>query len=163
MQMAQQDQAVRNARPLDISRIGDVDQKNTQALKEIIDKVGWPFASLVGADGERAAWLLVQHADQDKDFQRKVLKLLEDAVRLRKTESSYYAYLYDRLHRPQRYGTQGKCVAEGRWEPDPIEDSSNVDKRRAEMGLPALAAYRKDASAYGCKAIRVDIPLWPGT
>jgi hypothetical protein len=49
--------------------------------------------------------------------------------------------------KPQVYGTQAK--APGRlWKghepvPEPIEDERNVDKRRAEVGLPPLADYLK--------------------
>jgi hypothetical protein len=45
---------------------------------------------------------------------------------------------------PQRYGTQGQCVGAGQWEPLPIEDEKNVDKRRKEVGLPTMAEYKQN-------------------
>jgi hypothetical protein len=58
---------------------------------------------------------------------------------------SLYAYLYDRVavgaERPQRFGTQGRCVGTGRWEPQPIEEPELVDIRRAQMGLVVLQDY----------------------
>ena len=42
----------------------------------------------------------------------------------------------------QLYGTQF-TVVDGQWKPRPLEDEANVDKRRAEAGLPPLAEYRK--------------------
>src|SRR5437868_14544604 len=48
-----------------IKKFDEVDRKNTARLKEIVDRHGWPGKTLVGDDGARAAWLLVQHADKD--------------------------------------------------------------------------------------------------
>jgi hypothetical protein len=61
-----------------------------------------------------------------------------------------YALLLDRVlvgeGKPQVYGTQAKRFEawKGR-EPvlEPIEDEGNVDKRRAEVGLPPLSEYRE--------------------
>jgi Family of unknown function (DUF6624) len=59
---------------------------------------------------------------------------------------SNLAYLTDRVllaeGKEQRYGTQ--CTAiDGKWKPRPLEDEANVDKRRADVGLPPLAEYLK--------------------
>ena len=42
----------------------------------------------------------------------------------------------------QLYGTQFTFV-NGKLKPHPIQDEANVDKRRAEAGLPPLAEYAK--------------------
>jgi hypothetical protein len=124
----------------------DIDRKNTARLKEIVDKHGWPGKSLVGADGAHAAWLLVQHADLDRDFQKRCLKLLERAVKVGEATGTDLAYLTDRVlvaeKKKQLYGTQFRQV-EGNMEPYPIEDEANVDRRRKEVGLSSLAEYRK--------------------
>ena len=56
-----------------------------------------------------------------------------------------YAYLIDRVAvntgREQRYGTQGGCSAAHIWSPKPMEVPSEVDRRRAEVGLPPLPDY----------------------
>ncbi len=44
--------------------------------------------------------------------------------------------------RPQVYGTQTTGRA-GKMVFDPIEDSLHVDQRRANMGLPSLAEYKR--------------------
>jgi hypothetical protein len=49
------------------------------------------------------------------------------------------AYLYDRTHTPQRYGTQGECTDHGAWAPREIEDPKHVDQRRTEVGLSPIA------------------------
>lgn len=42
-----------------------LDRRHTARMQEIVAKFGWPGKSLVGRDGAKAAWLLVQHADHD--------------------------------------------------------------------------------------------------
>src|SRR5579884_821898 len=123
-----------------------VDRKNTARMKEILAKHGWPGKSLVGDDGANAAWLLVQHADKDRDFQKRCLKLLARAVKAGEASAGQHAYLTDRVlvgeNKKQLYGTQFRTV-DGKLEPYPIEDEKNVDRRRKEVGLSSLAEYRK--------------------
>jgi hypothetical protein len=124
----------------------EVDRKNTAWLKEVVDKHGWPGKTLVGKDGANAAWLLVQHADLDPDFQKKCLPLLAEAVKKGEAEAKHLAYLTDRVcvgeGKKQVYGTQMRTV-DGKTEPAPIEDEANVDQRRKEVGLGPLADYLK--------------------
>lgn len=128
----------------------EIDRRNTARMKEIIEKVGWPGKSLVGEDGAHAAWLLVQHADRDRPFQKRCLTLLERAVKEREAAAVDLAYLTDRVlvaeNKKQVYGTQFRQV-DGKWEPYPIDDEKNVDRRRKELGLPSLAEYRKAIEA----------------
>jgi len=129
-----------------LRRMTEIDRKNTARMKEIIAKHGWPGKRLVGEDGANAAWLLVQHADKDREFQKRCLKLLERAVKAREATAGELAYLTDRVlvgeNKKQIYGTQFRTV-DGKLEPYPIEDEDNVDKRRKEIGLSPMAAYRK--------------------
>ena len=128
-------------------RMADVDKKNRARLAEIVKKHGWPGKSLVGADGAHAAWLIMQHADNDRAFQRRCLKLMKEAPK-GEVEPADVAFLTDRLliadKKKQLYGTQ--LVGEnGVFKPQPIEDEANVDKRRAEVGLGPLKEYLKQA------------------
>ena len=129
-----------------LRKMEEIDRKNTTRMKEIIAKHGWPGRSLVGEEGGEAAWLLVQHADKDRAFQKRCLQLLERAVPAKEATKGELAYLTDRVrvgeNKKQVYGTQFREV-DGRFEPYPIEDEANVDKRRKEMGLGSLAQYRK--------------------
>jgi hypothetical protein len=140
--------------PADLmKKLTDVDRANREWLKGVIDPKGWPGQSMVGFDGSDAAWLLAQHADPDRAFQKQVLKLLEDAVMRKDARPAHLAYLTDRVlagdGKKQLYGTQF-TMRDGKLEPEPIEDEANVDKRRAEVGLPPLAEYRKQMEeAYG--------------
>jgi hypothetical protein len=121
------------------------DEENTARLGEIVEKHGWPTKTLVGKDGAHAAWLLVQHADADVKFQRKCLDLMAKSAKDEVSQTDV-AYLTDRVllaeGKKQIYGTQ--FTNSGRkWEPRPLEDPANVDRRRAEVGLSPLAEYVK--------------------
>ncbi|MDR3402020.1 MAG: hypothetical protein P4L99_05930 [Chthoniobacter sp.] len=131
------------------------DQENTERLGEIIEKYGWPTKTLVGRDGSHAAWLLVQHADDNTKFQRKCLDLMTKLPHGEVSQSDV-AYLTDRVllaeGKKQIYGTQF-TFSDAKWVPQTLEDEANVDKRRAEVGLPPLAEYVKSLeSVYGSAA-----------
>ncbi len=141
LEMLEQDQA----------GTGDFDARQTR-LAEIFSEHGWPGWRLVGEDGSTAAWLIVQHADLDVEFQRRGLALLEEAVAAGDASPGDLAYLVDRVRvaegLPQIYGTQWTPDAAGEWQPrTPIEDEANVDARRAEAGLGTLAEYLDELEA----------------
>jgi hypothetical protein len=138
--MSMEDQ-LRNQAP--IKRIMSLDRENTQRLHTIVVAHGWPTISMVGDDGAHAAWLLAQHADADREFQKHVLALMEKLLPSREVRASDVAYLRDRVTQPQRYGTQGRCVGPGKWEPNELEDSAKVDQLREEAGIqpPRLSDY----------------------
>ena len=157
LEMARVDQAVRNEWVRDgvttpspelLSRMAAIDAGNTARLQGIVEEHGWPGADLVGLDGARSAFLIVQHATHD--VQKALFPLVEAGYREGMVSGPSYALLLDRIlvrdGRPQVYGSQAKSFDE--WidgEPalDPIEDEENVDLRRAEVGLPPLAEYRE--------------------
>lgn len=120
-----------------------IDAENTDWMKKVIDKHGWPSKEMVGDDGARAAWALVQHADKDRKFQERCLKLML-ALPKESVPRQNVAALTDRLlvakGEPQEYGTQA-VMEDGDFVPNQIRDEANVDKRRAELGLPPLADY----------------------
>jgi hypothetical protein len=134
------------------TRFPALDAKNTADLKALIAIHGWFTIGEFGEKADNDAWLLAQHADQDRAFQREVLALIEPLVATKQTRPEHYAYLFDRLagddsapggSKPQRYGTQGRCVGKGRWEPNEVEDPANLDQRRASVGLMPEAEYLK--------------------
>lgn len=145
--LVDEDQVVRKAFIADMqnselrARVADIDRKTTSRLKEIVASRGWPGKTLVGEEAAHAAWLLIQHADADRDFQKQCLLLIEKAVAAGEATPADYAYLYDRVAvaeaRPQRFGTQyGK---DGK--PAPIENEAHVDQRRRAVGLGTMAEY----------------------
>ena len=48
-----------------------IDERNTDWLKKVIARHGWPTISMVGKRASHDAWLLAQHADHDLKFQKK--------------------------------------------------------------------------------------------
>ncbi len=142
LQMEVDDQAPRNqhASTQDAIRelngvIEALNIKHALRLKEIVKVHGWRTRSLVGAEGAKAAWLIVQHSDFDQKFQREVLDLMAPLVGTGDVSGSEYAYLWDRTHSPQRYGTQGDCTKDGKWVVRDIESPSEVNARREAAGL----------------------------
>lgn len=131
-----------------MERMRRVDETNTRRMREIVDRNGWPGTDLVGEQGMEAAWLLVQHADRDPEFQARCLELMRDAVTRGTASARNLAYLEDRvrLHqgRPQLYGTQLE-VRGGRLQPFQLEDPDHVDERRSAAGLEPLAEYLAQA------------------
>lgn len=128
-----------------------VDDQNTEDLKELLKRYEWFKIGEFGAIADNQAWLIVQHADRDPAFQSQILPILEKLWPIRETNPAHYAYLYDRVASsffdpskrvPQRYGTQGRCVGSGTWEPWPIEDEASVDKRRKAVGLESMEEYK---------------------
>jgi len=128
-------------------KIGEIDTKNTARMKKIIDEIGWPLISDVGKDGASAAWLLVQHADRQPQFQAKCLPMLEKAFREDEASGSNYAYLFDRvalkLGNKQRFGSQAMGGDDDR-QFSPIEEEWLVSERRAEYNVnPSIEEYAK--------------------
>lgn len=122
-----------------------IDELTTRWAEQRLADHGWPAASRYGAGASSDFWLLVQHADQKPDFQRAAIEVMREAVANGDAAGRDLAYLEDRVagkdERPQIYGTQGTCEAEGGWAPFPIDDPENVDVRRAAVGLPPLVEY----------------------
>ncbi|MFO0935993.1 MAG: DUF6624 domain-containing protein [Gemmataceae bacterium] len=127
-----------------------IDTENRNWLKERIEKEGWPTISRVGKDGAHAAWLLVQHADSNREFQKECLKKIEVAVANKEAAPIDLAYLTDRVltgeGKKQRYGTQLKIV-DGKFVVSPVEDEDKLDERRKSLGMPTMAEYLKSAEA----------------
>jgi len=134
------------------NRWEQIDGKNTADLKNLLKIYDWIKISEFGEKYDRKAWLIVQHADRDMEFQSQVLAVLENLYPVGETSRPNYAYLYDRVaaswgdiskRKPQRYGTQGQCVGPGQWEPISIEIPEKLDERRKEMGLSSEAEYKE--------------------
>src|SRR5437899_7564184 len=106
-------------------QVAAIDEENTAWFHGVVREHGWLDRSLLGEEAAHAAWLLVQHADQDPDFQRECLDLLHMAVEAGEGSAQELAYLTDRVllaeGKPQRYGTQFTAGATA-WEPQPLED-----------------------------------------
>ncbi|QPQ55918.1 hypothetical protein IC614_04875 [Allosphingosinicella flava] len=120
---------------------------NVVWLKAVLGRIGWFDISKYGERASQAAWLVVQHADHDPDWQKAMLETLAPKVKSGDMQGTYYAYLVDRVAvnagKPQTYGTQGGCVGPGDWQPKLSVAPEALDRRRAEVGLESIAAYRE--------------------
>lgn len=146
LMMFNKDQEARfsNINPEEIKQI---DVNNTRRISEIIDKDGYPTIDKIGVEASDALWLLVQHADLDRDFQIKCLELMKKLPNGNINKKNI-AYLEDRVRvgmgKLQLYGTQFHRREDGKLVLRDIEDIDNVDRRREEMNLGTLDKYKKD-------------------
>jgi hypothetical protein len=126
-------------------RMCGIDSDNTAWLKADLAANGWYRTSAFHPAASNAAWLMIQHADRDPAFQQEMLVMLEPLAAEGEIEPSNYAYLYDRIavgeNRPQRYGSQGRCVATGVWAPNDLENPEGVQALRDRFSMGSLAEY----------------------
>lgn len=132
-------------------RMKAVHEKNNARIKAIIREYGWPGFSMVGKEGSKAAWLIVQHAVLDTDFMEEALILLSRAVANNEAEGWCLAYLQDRVltmvGQPQIYGTQHDVDVNGVAYALPIANPDRVDVLRREVGLEPLREATKRIQA----------------
>lgn len=122
-----------------------IDQENQATFKTIATPDRWFTAEEYGAEASRAAFFIVQHADEE--LWKVYVPLLEPLVGTGQINDAHYALMYDRLAvsegRPQRYGSQYTC--DGRQSKlAPLEtDAASVDQARAAMGMISMADNAK--------------------
>lgn len=125
-------------------KIRKLDCQNVSQLKEILKIYDWVNITDFGKEADHDAWLLVQHADHDLDFQKFVLEKLSNLYPKNETAPKHYAYLYDRVAkaegRPQRYGTQGN-IENSKFVLYDVENKSDLDQFRSSVGLEPINDY----------------------
>jgi hypothetical protein len=119
-------------------------------LKQALAGVAWFDIKTYGKDADQAAWLIAEHADGDPEAQRLALDRMGAAVVDKQSDAANFAFLWDRVAlnsgRPQRYGTQMRCVGRT-WTPvSPVEDLSRLDERRRWVGLPPEDDYARSGA-----------------
>ncbi|WP_310586204.1 DUF6624 domain-containing protein [Emticicia oligotrophica] len=123
------------------------DSINLIKIVNILDTKGWVGADKVGGQANQTLFLVIQHADLAT--QQKYLPMMRDAVKKGNANANSLALLEDRVAlgegRKQIYGSQiGRNEKTQAFYVLPLEDPDNVDKRRAEVGLPPMAEYVKN-------------------
>ncbi len=120
-----------------------VHSQNAARLLSLLQQYGWPTPASVGLDASDAAWLIVQHANGEPEFQRECLRLLWTAVSSGHAPAWQPAMLEERIRmfegRPQIYGTQLETGPDGRVRPHTLHDPERVDERRLAVGLEPLS------------------------
>jgi len=80
-----------------VPRMEAIHMKNAARLRALIAAYGWPGEDIAGKDGAEAAWLIVQHAVGEPDFQKHALTLLNAAAAEQRAPAWHAAYLEDRI------------------------------------------------------------------
>lgn len=128
------------------NEINQSDLDHLTNSKKIIKEYGWPKQSQIGKDGQNNLWILVQHADQDIEFQKLALSAMEKLKDTKELNLENYAFLYDRvqcnLNYKQLYGTQVLWTSHGKAKGfRTIIKEYMVNKRRKKIGLSPLEVY----------------------
>lgn len=118
--------------------INFADSLNLIQVENILKKYGWLSRNEVGKTGNKALWLVLQHASLG--IQEKYFEVMKTAVQKGKASKTDLAYLEDRIlmrqNRKQLYGTQYKLdEATGEMKLWDIEDPDNLNKRRESVGM----------------------------
>jgi hypothetical protein len=132
-------------------RMEEVHRANAADLRTIIETHGWPTSALVGPEGAKAAWLVLQHAIAEPGFMRYCRSLIDAASQVGQIPRWQFAYLDDRIRvfegKPQRFGTQFDLKPDGP-EISELEDPKQVDDWRREVGLGPVSEVLPKARDY---------------
>jgi len=125
------------------------DSSNLIIVLHILTKYGWLGTDIVGENGNKTIWLVVQHADLQTQI--KYLPQLRKSVEKGLSPPYYLALTEDRIAlqqgKDQIYGSQYTHDLEtGKYSIYPIRDEAHVDERRKAMGMAPLA---DEAKLYG--------------
>ncbi|SHN28641.1 DUF6624 domain-containing protein [Mucilaginibacter sp. OK098] len=158
-QMLERDQAIRDlygARKIDLkifeSAGSEIDSANTDELKEIVKKIGFPGYKEIGNEAVASLFTLMLHIPLDgiNDAQDMALfaPLIKQQVLKGNFPPIYYALIVDRYNytkfKSQVFGTYWEYDAKKKARViTSIKDISNVDKLRAEIFLPPLSKSRE--------------------
>ncbi|CAM3340345.1 DUF6624 domain-containing protein [Empedobacter stercoris] len=123
-----------------------VNLNNQSKAKTYFNKYG--FIGTTNFDKRTSGnfWIIVQHADNDIDFQKEVLKKMKREIRKNNAMKSQYAMLEDRvnvnLNKKQRFGSQVTYNENGQAIPiNGLIDSTNIENIRKEYELPTFKQY----------------------
>jgi hypothetical protein len=123
--------------------IDENDSLDLIKVEKILDTYGWLGVDVVGWEGNSTLFLVIQHSPLK--VQDKYLPIMRDAVKNKKARPAELALLEDRVAlghgKKQIYGSQISFDKDNHYQVSPLEDPDNVDKRRAEVGLPPIADY----------------------
>ena len=131
------------------SKMQDLNKQNAETLKKIVKQCGWPTRKNYNGIVATQAWLIVQHADHDLEFQKEVIEILKVQVKKGDGGARELAYLTDRVNvsegKLQTYGTQFMVLESGKVVL-PEKDQLNkkyLNKKRKEIGLESIESILK--------------------
>ncbi|GAB3428533.1 hypothetical protein GCM10027516_34810 [Niabella aquatica] len=123
------------------------DSMNQIKVLKLLDSMGWPDKKVIGAEGSRTIWAVLQHADPV--VQEKYFPVVKKAVADLKAEPADAAYLEDRIlvskGLKQKYGTQlSVTIGSTKSYMLPVEKPESVDSLRNTVYLLPLKYYLKN-------------------
>lgn len=130
--------------------IAEYDRQNAETLMTIIERFGWPTREMVGIKAVQGAYIAVQHAGHDAEFQSNCLALIQQQVDQGELPGAFLALMTDRVTvsrgEPQIFGTQMTMAPDefGVMRAVPsaaIWQSEQLDERRAALGMPAHTRF----------------------
>lgn len=128
-----------------LTMIAQFDKQHAQTLETIIDRFGWPTRDMVGLKAVQGAYIAVQHADHDPEFQSECLALIKKQVDDGELPGAFLALMTDRVSLsrgdPQIYGTQMTMSPDefGVMRAVPSAEiwrAETLDQRRSALGMP---------------------------
>lgn len=129
-----------------LESIAMYDRQHAQKLMTIIDRFGWPTRELVGLKAVQGAYIAVQHAGHDPEFQSNCLTLIQQQVDQGDLPGAFLALMTDRISvsrgDSQIYGTQMTMASDdyGVMRAVPAAEiwkQSELDQRRQSLGMPS--------------------------
>lgn len=131
-----------------ISKRDSVGNDNQERIKKLYDRYGYLGFDKVGSN-ETDFWISIQHADNDVEFQKKMLKALRKEIRRNNAPKLHYAMLEDRIaintDQKQRFGSQVAYNKLGQAVPkNGLTDSAHVEQLRKEYDMPSFKKYYND-------------------
>ena len=124
-----------------VQKMKQQDSINLDQVESILQN-GWPDD--LNMQGNQTIFLVIQHADLQT--QKEYLPVIEEAVQNNKTFPANLALLKDRMAlrqgKKQIYGSQIFIDSNtGKKYVQPLKNPEEVDKLRAEVGLPSMETY----------------------
>lgn len=127
--------------------IKSLDVINQKIVFYMIDRYGWPLICDYGTKANMTAFYVVMHSD--KQYLSKYYSVLKQAALQEKGNCQYACMVLDRLllhkKRKQFFGCDGRSLRDENGIMHdyvyPIADFTNVNKRRAHVGLNSIEEY----------------------
>lgn len=125
------------------ARTEPIDRANLAAVMAMRPREGWFTVARYGSEASEAAFHIVQHGDSAT--RERLLPDLASAAAQGDIDGEDFATMYDRvqtgLNRPQRYGTQFRCI-DHRPVAYPLEDEAQIETFRAPLKFKETFAER---------------------
>lgn len=129
----------------DAQEVLAVDARNQRWLVQIINSSGFPTASQIGEYGLQLTWLLVHHADQQPNFQRRALGFFKQRFEVGEFSAAELARLTDRVAKKrggsQPFGTQFDWAMGVQAQMQLIDNRAEIERNRQALGLMKLEDY----------------------